>query len=428
MHVVCVMSDVPSPGRNGGAMTCWGVVQALLRHGHRVTIVLLIAQRSYDSPAEQQPHLDELGRAGVEVVPISHAHPRARGTARVVLRPRMSDFYATTDCAAMVELQVRRLQPDVLFAYDFDAVAALQTVEDIPRLGALGSWNPVSKYGRWRHATPRTLTPAYARATVRLLRYVKEYPFMIQLARSCDRVGHFAAHHAAWLREHGAPRCQYYRTPLIDPVSDTWLARRRAARRPTQRPRILMPGRLRATLTLAGLYLFVREILPRLESRLGADGFEVHIVGKDVLPASLAAALQRPSIRLRGFVDDMDAEFLAADVLLVPNPIPFSLRVRILAGFAYGCCVVAHDANAVGTPELVHGQNVLLANSGAGLADMVGEALADRRLREQLGRQARATYEQAFAVDTAGTAITRELETLARAPVSQAEPVVEFKG
>jgi glycosyltransferase involved in cell wall biosynthesis len=99
-------------------------------------------------------------------------------------------------------------------------------------------------------------------------------------------------------------------------------------------------------------------------------------------------------------------------VLLVSTPVETGPRVRILSAFSYGCCVVAHEANRLGIPQLVHEENVLLSDT-AGLARETLRALADPELRARLGRRGRELYESDFTPEQAGTTIVQELERLA---------------
>ena len=99
-------------------------------------------------------------------------------------------------------------------------------------------------------------------------------------------------------------------------------------------------------------------------------------------------------------------------MVLVPTPIRLGVRVRILTAFSYGACVVAHSANALGIPELEHGENVLLGRNARELADSVARAIAEPELRRRTSAGARATYERFFAPPAAAGPIERILERI----------------
>jgi glycosyltransferase involved in cell wall biosynthesis len=161
-------------------------------------------------------------------------------------------------------------------------------------------------------------------------------------------------------------------------------------------------------------------MLPHLERRLGREGFEARIVGGYDPPPELRTLLEHPAVRLVGFVDDVDAEFRSADVLLVPVSIRLGVRVRVLTGFSHGSCIVTHEANAYGIPELAHGHNALLGSSAAELATQVVRALEEPDLAHRLRHGARETYERFFTPAVAGAALGRTLEEIADARVRSA--------
>jgi len=85
-----------------------------------------------------------------------------------------------------------------------------------------------------------------------------------------------------------------------------------------------------------------------------------------------------------------------------------------MVGLSYGSCIVAHEANLVGSPELSPEEDILVAKDGAGLAEAVLRALADPGLRERLGTNGRRTFEKHYAQPVAGARVVAEMERIAR--------------
>jgi glycosyltransferase involved in cell wall biosynthesis len=135
---------------------------------------------------------------------------------------------------------------------------------------------------------------------------------------------------------------------------------------------------------------------------LGPHGFRLDLVGGYEAPDELRRALDRPSVRFRGHLEPATEELREADLLVVPIAIPLGVRVRVLTGFSVGACIATHAANGNGIPELAHGENALLAPSGASLADEIVRAVGDPELRSRLRAGARTTYERFFAQPVAG--------------------------
>jgi glycosyltransferase involved in cell wall biosynthesis len=203
---------------------------------------------------------------------------------------------------------------------------------------------------------------------------------------------------------------------MPDLAGPDWREQRGAAQAEPGPPRILMIGHLRGIGTISGLHLFVPQILPALTRELGADGFEVHVVGGQDPPAAFADALRtHPAVRLRGQISRPEHEFFRSHVLLAPNPTTTGASARILSGLTFGSCIVAHTDSVVGIPELEHGANSLMAADGAALARHTLAALRDGPLRDRLGDEARRLYEAAFSPGVAAGRLVEEVERLAGA-------------
>jgi len=388
MRTTVISTAIPNAASGSGAAI---VLELLLRslrdRGHDVSLCPVIYPE-YAPPSggdwEQQLHRAQ--GLGIEITPVlseawarrpASRHLRARLSR--LWRPEHSDIYPTLRDAAAVAAAVHAMRPDAVFVYGFEALAASVDVA-APRFAAtsdpphLALWERTRR--RWR-SERRPL--AAGREAARLQAVLRaRRRLSLELLRGCSAVGAFGRQHADWLTSRGV-RCDYYRTPIADPGEP-------GPEPANEVPRLLLVGHLQGTATLDGLAVFA-AMLPHLERELGRDGFEARIVGGYDAPDELRSVLRHPSVRALGHVEDIAAEFRRADALLVPVSIRLGVRVRILTGFAHGCCIVAHTANTAGIPELAHEQNALLASSPRGLAREIARALRDRELaHRQIGR------------------------------------------
>jgi glycosyltransferase involved in cell wall biosynthesis len=420
VRVATVFAGVPNPYEAGGMLMHWASINALLQAGHEVTFVSM--------PWDQPPRKDRLAalrELGARALVVPPPAPSTDGAGRWQARARYGRSLVWPDDRALFpalasEAELARaigdLSPEVLLADGVSAVTAAHRLP-VPKLAFIGDPPGYSRRERlrWDQTHPRGLgrdallyqlgSRTYAlRADRRLLAMLRDY----------DSVGIFGAHRAEWARRHGV-HAWYVRSPIVDAIGPSWAEQRRALG-PNPKPRILLIGHLRGIATISGLHVFVDEVLPELTKALGPEGFDVEIVGAHDPPAALGPALNKhPAVHLRGHVEPPDEEFLRADVVLVSTPIETGPRVRILSAFSYGCCVVAHEANRLGIPQLVHEENVLLADTD-GLARETLRALADPELRARLGHRGRELYESEFTPENAGTTIVHELERLAARP------------
>jgi glycosyltransferase involved in cell wall biosynthesis len=419
-HVGVVYIGVPNTGHGGGSLTAFSFITALLHAGHRVTTFPLLAD---ELDLRWEERIGPLVELGSRVRPISRPAPqpppRSRARARAAYARTLvwpSDEALFPSARQADELRASFVEEGVEtgLVYGTEAIAASHRGLPVPTMALLSDPPGLSRRVRLRYDARRPWSARPSDVSYRLsqLSYgLHADRLMLTMLRRFPTVGMFAAHHARWARRRGVA-AWYAPSPIVDLGGTDWERRRAAAAEP-DRPRILMIGHLRGIATISGLQIFAEGILPGLSARLGPDGFEVRIVGGYDPPDRLREALAHPAVTFCGHVEPPDDEFLTADVVLVPTPIKTGPRSRILTAFSFGCCVVAHRANALGIPELMHGENALLADDGVGLLQAVLSALAQPELRERVGAGGRRVYETTFTPERAGARIVAALEGVA---------------
>jgi glycosyltransferase involved in cell wall biosynthesis len=419
VRTTVLATALPNADSGSGASIVLELILATLaERGHEIALCPIVYPE-YSTPdgANWERQLVHARALGFEVEPVFSEAWRPRearsstgARVRRVWRPEAQELYPTLRDAPAVRAALQSLRPDAVFVYGFEALAASRDLTQ-PRFAATSDPPHVALRERtvrgWRE---RRRLVAIAREGLALQAALRAHRRLTrELLRDCEAVGAFGQHHANWLRRLGIV-CDYYRTPVADPGTPS------LEEQPPGRPaRLLLVGHLRGTATLDGLRIFGR-MLPFLRRELGADGFKARVVGGYDPPPELRRLFSEPELEHVGFVDDADAEFRAADVVLVPVSIRLGVRVRILTAFAHGACVVAHEANAQGIPELAHGENALLASDPQALARQVARALGDNGLRHRLRAGARATYERFFTPRVAGAALAEGIERLVRDP------------
>ena len=334
---------------------------SLLRVNHKVTVFVISNEGSQ--------RFGELAAAGVPVktVPYGNLRPYAftLKKGRAIFAPELETFYPWVALAPAMNAVVEEIRPDALLAYTLYNLSATHGLTACPRMAVLVDLDHVVAHYRWLDTSLRPVRQFF-RASLRRLAVMQQPKFMTQLLQDCDAVVDFAAHHASWFRQHGVPNCLYIPPPTRDPVGSHWRALRDSCSEQST-ARILLIGHFGGIASISGIRSFTTKVLPTLEQKLGLDRFEVHIVGDYSKHRMLAEQLRsHHTVKLRGYVEDVNREFLSADILLVPTPIKLGTRTRIIEGFSYGCCIVAHEANALGIPQMVHEENALLAADGSG--------------------------------------------------------------
>jgi glycosyltransferase involved in cell wall biosynthesis len=404
---VVASGGVPNPTTGGGALTQWATIAHLVERGHAVTVYSISDPEFRDwtgtSTGERLRRIEALGARTVQLD--ERLPPLPRGSARDRVRrlaaPSDLELYPHLRHAEPLREAVAAGGHDVSWVYHFEALAASRGLRGVlPRYAAVGDPSHLPPLYHWRQrrsarGLPRLARlPALARAARRLL-------------HECEGAGAFAAHHA---RQLGV---EYLRTPVPDEAGSGW-REERERHRAKPRPTILLVGHLAGAVTVDGLRVFAK-VLPLLERALGPDGFEIRVVGGHEPPPDLRETFAHPSVRRVGHVEGVAEEFQAADAILVPTSIPLGIRVRVITAWSFGACVIAHRANALGTPELEHDRTALLGGSPVELTTQVLRALDDIDLRRRVEAGGRSAYERGFAPPVAAAVIERRLAALATA-------------
>jgi glycosyltransferase involved in cell wall biosynthesis len=136
---------------------------------------------------------------------------------------------------------------------------------------------------------------------------------------------------------------------------------------------------------------FAREVLPRL----GPDGPEVLVAGRE--PGAELQSLARGALRLRllGFVPDLAPLYAQAGVFVNPMRGGGGTRLKMLEAMAAGKAVVSTAIGAEGL-ALTPGRDVVIADTAAEFAAAVRALLADRAQAARLGLAARALVEARY--------------------------------
>lgn len=291
---------------------------------------------------------------------------------------------------------VERVRPDVVLSVWNEFANAAAAGLDRPVVAYYGDAEPVV----WRALTELDrMSGAVSRLTElkrRLILSAVERAHL-RLMRRLAAVTTVSANIADYYRRHGV-KATYVRN-MWKAGSETDWRRRRAESERFGPLRILGSlGSLRQTGNAYGLEILGRDVVPALRRRLPPGSFEIHVYGGGRPYRHVAAALEQPEIRLRGFVDDIDEEILSCPVFLIPNNHGW-FRVghtRFLHAWSLGACVVTFRGSVETMPEIVHGENALVADTPDEMAEMIARAAGDAGLRRKIGEGGQRTLDELF--------------------------------
>jgi hypothetical protein len=411
LRVFFVAPALPQPGHTVRAISV--VVREALRAfadlGHGLVFQPLLAP-------ESEPG-DTAGGApaGVELLPALEARHDAVGASPGLLVRQASSsdpgvFYPSYALRDEMARRVDASGADVVFHLWCSAAFAACSEVTRPVFAYAGNPDHYSMAARLEHpdlfAIPRE--SARNRLKLRLWRaaYRRFEDVHLRMAATSTWLGCVSAVNADYYAAKGHPNAFY--------VQNMWPGAEAPYRQPgpVEDKIVGNMGGQYATGNTFGLWFLGREVLPELDRRLG-ERYSVHLYGAGTLSPPVAEAVDHPRVVNRGFVDDIDEELRSAKVFLLANNNNSSFVVghtRILHAWSLGSCLVAHRNMARAMPEIVHGENALLGESGAELAERAAAAMEDDDLRRQIGEGGRRTYEREFRPDVVVRRVVERIE------------------
>lgn len=324
-------------------------------------------------------------------------------------------FFPAMAAKALVRFQVERVRPDIILSvWSWEALAASYDIPAVPKFVYYG--NPNHKPPEAQLLFPDLFDiPVHGIANrikfqiLKLLNRAREIQHL-KMMTQCEATANNALIDAQYYTGKGHPRSLYLQN--MWPDAEVVPAFGRGADREDVYRICGSVGNLGATGNTFGLYFLGAELAPRLEVLLGRDKLVIEVFGGGRPRAKVAEALKRPSIRLRGWVDDLNTEIRHSCAFLVlTNAYGFNVgNTRILLAWSLGACVIAHTSSALSMPELEHGYNALLGDTAEEIADLVARAARDIALRERIGRGGYETFQKYYRSETVVPRMLEEME------------------
>jgi glycosyltransferase involved in cell wall biosynthesis len=137
---------------------------------------------------------------------------------------------------------------------------------------------------------------------------------------------------------------------------------------------------------------FVREVLPLVRQRYPDIIFTVTGGTGDIDVSDLAA---QPGVRFSGYLPEIDPAIRESWLTVVPLRMGGGTRLKILESMALGTPIVSTHKGAEGL-NVSDGENIVLADSPAAMAEAIAALLADPARRDALAQAGRALVEAEY--------------------------------
>ena len=145
--------------------------------------------------------------------------------------------------------------------------------------------------------------------------------------------------------------------------------------------RLVFTGSIDLLSNIDGLLWFAAEVYPAVKKQY--PDVTLDIIGPDPASEIRALAQKDQSVRVTGWVDDVRPYLAAAQAFIVPLRAPGGTRVKIYEAMGMKTPVVSTTYGGEGL-SLVHGVNLLIADTAREFADAVIELLGNDEKRAML--------------------------------------------
>jgi glycosyltransferase involved in cell wall biosynthesis len=433
MKIFLLLSAIPYDKGEAIEVVSHEVVRLMATAGHEVDVQVLIREGWSASSAERErcAAAQFSGASGVRLLSIiylgdilprqsrlvgklSHAWAVVRSLPgfRRWINPY---FFSAMPAKTMVRSQVEWVRPDIILSiWSWEALAASYDIPGVPKFVYYG--NPNHKPPEAQLLFPDLFDiPVHGVANriklqiLKLLNKAREIQHLKMMAQ-CEATANNALIDAQYYTGRGHPRSLYLQNMWPDaeaaPAFGISVVKEDVFRICGS------VGNLGATGNTFGLYFLGSELAPRLEALLGRDRLVIDVFGGGRPRTKVAEALKQPSIRLRGWVDDLNTEIRHSCAFLVlTNVYGFNVgNTRILLAWSLGACVIAHTSSALSMPELEHGYNALLGDTAEEIADLVARVAKDVALRENIGRGGYETFQKYYRSEAVVPRMLKEME------------------
>lgn len=141
-----------------------------------------------------------------------------------------------------------------------------------------------------------------------------------------------------------------------------------------------------------GLIWFMDHVWPDL--RRDNPDLQFTIAGRNA-PPGFGAICQRQGVRFLGAIDDAHDFIRRQGIMIVPLFSGSGMRIKIIEGMALGKPIVATPVGAEGIP-VTNGHDILIAEDGTAFRAAINRLLREKRLRADLGHNAREFIRENF--------------------------------
>ncbi|HUS09702.1 MAG TPA: glycosyltransferase [Pyrinomonadaceae bacterium] len=383
MRILWLKTELLHPVDKGGKIRTYNMLKELKREHHITYLTLDDGSGAADAPTRAKEYCDEL-------ICVPH-HTRPKFSAgfygELVVNllsplPYFMKKYKSSGMRREIEQQVTREKFDVLVC-DF-LQPSINMLSTLPFPTVLFQHNVEAKIWRRHYEVQRNpLKRAYL-----FDQWRKTFAYERAACRRFDQVVAVSHEDAEAMRlEYGVEHVVEVPTGV-----DTDFFRPRGGV-PREPHNLVFTGSMDWLPNEDAIQYFIREVMPRV--RQSVPDVTLTVVGRNPYPSLIEQARRDPAIIVTGRVEDVRPYMEQAAAYVVPLRIGGGTRLKIYEAMAMGKPVVSTTIGAEGLP-VMHGSELLLADTPAAFAEAVVSVLTNEGLAQRLGHTAERLVREKF--------------------------------
>ena len=381
MRILVLAQRVPYPPHRGDKIATYHYIRHLARR-HDVAVACLADGRADLGNVAGLAALT----TSVDAVVCSPVRRRVRALAALAGgRPLTVAYFDEPELRARVRARLAAERFDVALVYGSGVAQFVEEFRDLPRVIQFSDLDSL----KWAHYADATRPPkrwVYRTEARRLLAYERHLAATFTRSLVCSE------------RERDEFRRLIPGVPVDVVRNGVDLDRFRPTAGEKDPHNLVFTGVMNYLPNVDGAVWFCREVLPRVRAEV----------------PDVTALGRLPGVTVTGAVPAVEPYLARAGVGVIPVRIARGVQNKLLEAMAAGLPTVTTAAAGAGV-EAADGRDLFVADDPAAFAAAVVRLLRDRRLRDRVGRAARAAVEANYGWDRTLARLDEILEEAARA-------------
>jgi glycosyltransferase involved in cell wall biosynthesis len=292
-----------------------------------------------------------------------------------------------------VEDIIKRINPDFIICYGFEAMASCYGINNIKKIAYLG--DPLNKpiIARIQFLFNYHFFTQFIEIIKLIFIYLFKFIFFkkhfLNLKEDFDLVLGSSSYHSENDFE-----SEYLQTPI---QNQNYYPRKVNNKIFT----LTHIGHMKGVVTNDSLNNLVYNIAPTLLKKFNNKNLRIYLLGKyyDNLPNKIKKKIKDYKIfQIVSHVSPISKFLSSVDAVIACNKIKLGVRVRILTCFASKVLVITNSSNSYGIPELKNNYNCFIADDPKTIADVCYKIYKKPIYRKKIENNAYKTFQEKFSI------------------------------